>query len=78
MSLPTPNYILNKQVTIHLGIKGNIIFPEGTFVRPIEVTYLPSHITEDKEFKDFDPDKEVYCYTPKGIKRLLKDCVRKI
>ena len=49
--------------------------PAGTFARPIEVPYLPSHIEVSP---NFDPKVEVYCYTRMGILKLPRSILREV
>ncbi len=64
----TPNYV----TTIATGE-----LPEGAFVRPIQLEYLP------KDWKDyvkgaayFDPQTEYVCYTRLGLRIIPKYQVR--
>lgn len=51
--------------------------PKNSFVKPIEDRYLPRHITDDKKYKYFNPETEIYCHTKFGLipvpKRILKE-----
>lgn len=76
-SVPTPNYVLTEDFTVYAKFSSNTILPAGTFVRPIEVTWLPKHILELSEHLWFNPQKEIYVYTSAGIIIVPKDIVRK-
>lgn len=75
MSLPTPNYVLTKEHSF--GRDGNKLLA-GTFVRPIALCYVPSHIIEHPDNKWFNSDTEEYYYTRVGIIKIPKDYVRKV
>lgn len=66
-SVPTPNWVLNEDHGISYGSFDTKILSEGTFARPLAFEYVPDHIKEAKENKHFNPEREVYCYTPIGI-----------
>lgn len=66
-SLPTPNFMTREEHKIYGNMLSEKILPKGSFVRPIEPKYLPSHITETGTFKWFNPDKEVFVYCAFGI-----------
>ncbi len=50
----------------------------GTFVRPIDLKYVPKHITDDERWKYFDKNTDVFCYYSGGIvpipKALIREC----
>lgn len=78
MSLPTPNWVLNEDHSIWSGAFDTKVLKEGTFARPIAIEYVPSHIKEAEQNKNFNADKEVYCYTPIGIIAIPINKLRKI
>lgn len=69
MSLPTPNYVLMSDVRTVLPRypQKDVILPVGAFARPIEDTYLPTHIKETMAYKHRNEKLEVFCYTHYGI-----------
>lgn len=65
----TPNYVLTRAIDE---------LPEGAFVRPIKLCYLP------KDWKDyvkgaafFSPETEVVCYTAKRFRIIPLDAMRR-
>lgn len=70
----TPNYQLSEDYTYFVGAMDTRTLPQGTFVRPIELTYVPKHITEGN--KIFSKDTEVYCYTRYGILAIPRKIIR--
>lgn len=75
MSLPTPNYVLTEEVTVGDG-NSRVVLAPGTFVRPINSSYVPAHIKNSIFW--FDPNRDEYCYTPKGILIIPKSSIRKL
>ncbi len=71
----TPNFVLNKSVTLYYGPQDERVLPSGTFVRPVQTCYLPKHVLEHPMWKWFNPDHEVFVYTRYGILAVRKDNV---
>ena len=64
MSMKTPNYVLNSDHTLISGHDTRVL-KEGTFVRPLELHYVPKHVLEaNKWVNTYD---ESFCYTHFGI-----------
>lgn len=78
--MKTPNYVLTEKFSFSAnGAFGSAIeLPEGTFVRPIEVIWLPTHILQSSDYKFFKPEKEVFVYTRYGIIVVPRDIIRKV
>lgn len=77
--MATPDYVLKEDVTLRTGdISGFITLSAGTFVRPIELVYVPHHTINNSTFKDFDKSKDVFCYTRYGMLPLPKDKMRQV
>lgn len=72
MSVPTPNWILNEEHSMHYGSYDTKTLPEGTFARPLALEYVPQYVKELPINKHFDEEREVYCYTSIGIIRIPK------
>lgn len=84
----TPNYVLTEQHTF--GKYGDKqVIEAGTFIRPIELRYVPKHVTEDPQrynydvtswkLSGFEADRDVYCYTPRhGIVNIPRDRIRRV
>lgn len=70
----TPNYVLSEAHYHHVGPMDARTLPAGTFVRPIELCYVPKHVTEAN--REFDKEKEVYCYCRYGILPIPKSIIR--
>ena len=80
-SLPTPNFQLTEDV--HIPGSGtwsskDLILPKESFVRPLDIHYVPKHVTEDTRNRWFDPEKEVYCYTKLGIHAIRKIYIKQV
>lgn len=72
--LPTPNYVLMEDVKIH-GSGDPQTLPAGTFIRPIDIRWVPKHIKDDNLW--FNEKKQVYCYTSLGIIPISLDVIRR-
>ncbi len=78
MSERTSNYCL---VSDHSYNQGNSrydlrILSAGTFVRPLELNYVPKHVIDDERWKAFDKTKEVFCYCRYGIVPIPRNLIR--
>lgn len=81
MSVRTPNYRLIQDHTVSSGsgLMGADYktLPAGSYVRPIELSYVPPHVKEDSRWKYFNKELEVFAYTKFGIipipKYILRD-----
>lgn len=80
MSIPTPNYMLNAPYSFECGQNAydTKTLPEGTFVRPIEIQYVPAHILDNKRWRSFNSSKEIFCYTHYGIIPIPREKIRKL
>ena len=68
--MSTPNYALNRAV-------GEL--PDGAFVRPIQVKYLPKGWEEYvKGASFFDPNTETVCYTRLGLMIIPNHSFRRV
>lgn len=74
----TPNYCLNQEFVYNWDIHDKKSLPNGSFVRPIELCYIPQHILDIPRNKSFDPEKEIYCYTRYGIMAIPKHMIREV
>lgn len=63
----TSNFILIQSYTYECGKYDTKTLPAGTFVRPIDLSYIPEHILEDKRWIPHNNLKDVFCYTKYGI-----------
>lgn len=78
-SLPTPNYLTTEECSFVLNdnIWEKKILPAGTFVRPIDVRWLPNHIKESSSFRWMNDATEVFVYCKFGIILIPIKIVRK-
>lgn len=69
MSVKTPNYCLVEPHTYYANGYGgdHRDLPAGSWVRPIQIQYVPKHVTEDKRWSNFDPKSEIFVYCRFGI-----------
>lgn len=71
-----PEYVLMREVTIRTGRYGGKVLPVGSFVRPIEIKWVPKDVIEEQRIYNFD--KESYYYTYYGIVIVPNEDVRMI
>lgn len=78
MTIPgrTPNYTLGGPFKHSKGPHDEITLPIGSFVRPLDISYVPKHVLEDPEWRYFNKDLEMFCYTSKGIFVIPKYLIR--
>jgi hypothetical protein len=76
-SLPTPNYVLMEDTKVILAID-SVVLPAGSFVRPINIYYLPAHIKANVRLYPVDLNKFVFCYTHYGITAVPISRIRKV
>lgn len=79
MSLKTTDYVLSVNVSVLKNERWDkLVIPAGTFVKPIETTYLPAHIKKGDLFKLFMPATEIYVYCSYGMFPVPKDAIRSV
>ena len=72
-----PNYILIAPHTFGISPMDSKTLEAGTFVRPIELCYVPKHVLEDKRWRGIGPDF-VFAYTRYGIIPILKSRIKEV
>ena len=72
----TQNYALREEHKIWTKDLDPKVLPQGAFVQPMNLSYVPKHITEKASW--FNEDTEVYCYTRFGIIALPKSLIMKV
>lgn len=72
----TPNYVLDRPHTFYRGGHDSRTLPAGSFVRPIELKYVPAHILDDEQWRWFNKEREVFCFTRYGIIPIPKEYLR--
>lgn len=61
----TPNYRLTSDVVVQFDKNDFVILPGGSFVRPIQLYYVPNHVLEF--WPGVDGQYHVFAYTHYGI-----------
>lgn len=75
----TPNYVLCAPFTYWVNNgRDTRTLPEGCFVRPIKLEYVPDHIRDKDGVLFFDPETHVYCYTHFGIVPIQRSIIREV
>lgn len=72
----TPNYVLTRDFMVAQNGRDYKKLPCGSFVRPIELRYVPQHVIDDPLNTFFDVKLEVYCYTRYGLISIPKKDIR--
>ncbi len=72
----TPNYIISEAHSYHVGSTDTRTLEAGTFVRPIELPYVPKHVTENPQNRCFNKETDIYCYCRFGIIPIPRKIVR--
>jgi hypothetical protein len=54
------------------------VLPAGTFVKPLEPTYLPAHIKAGIDYETFRPETEIFVYCSVGIIVIPKHAIRSV
>ena len=68
----TPNYRLKAEASIKTKSGDWLKMPQHSWLRPIELEYVPKHVLEDKRWQHFDSKREVFCYTKFGYVVLMR------
>lgn len=75
----TPNFAITEDYQVRASSSGweMITIPANSYLRPIELVYVPEHVQNDSRWVHFNPKLEVFCFCKKGMfpipRRLLKD-----
>lgn len=79
MSIKTANYILTRDVTCFNGyLLDPKVVPQGSFVKPVDVYYVPHHIIELPENRLADFSTNVFCYTRIGFVLIPREYLREV
>lgn len=78
MSTRTPNYVLSVVVILRYSPTDEKVLEAGTFVRPVELQYVPEHVIQDKRWKWFDKDTDVFVYTRLGFIAVHRKNLREV
>lgn len=72
-----PEYRLRKDYIHSLSIQVSVTIPAWSFVKPVELKYVPEHIKEKFEVRFIDEATHVFCYTRYGFhllpRRILEE-----
>lgn len=67
--MATPNYAMHTEYSLP-NYPGDdpIVLIKGSFVRPMELSYVPKHVKENPRWvRIFNPTMDVFAYTYYGI-----------
>lgn len=76
MATSTPDYVLTEDHNVTYNSTEGKILLAGSFVRPIEIQYVPKHITDSAFGRWFNKNTEIYCYTRYGIVPIPRNILR--
>ena len=77
MNVKTPNYALTEAYSCTSNNGGDYkVLDAGTFVRPIELRYVPKHVVEDHRWRYFNPAEQIFCFTSIGIVPIPRDRIQ--
>lgn len=68
-----PHYGITEEYPISVNAQTRKVLPAGSFVRPINIEYVPKHIL--KENPDLNQKIWVFCYTHYGIVPIPREIV---
>lgn len=66
--------MIDQEVIVASDRWGSKVLPVGSFIRPLQLTYVPQHIID--KFPGFDKERQVFAYTKYGIVPVPKSIVR--
>ena len=72
----TPNYKLIESYSYYLRPLKTKTLDAGSWVRPVDYSYVPDHVREDERWDNFDVEKFVFVYTRQGFVMVPKRLVR--
>lgn len=70
--------VTKQEFSLHISVWDVKIIPAGTFVKPIELRYLPKHVVDDPRWNEYDVEISVFCYTSYGIIPLPRSLLRTV
>lgn len=76
--MKTPNYVLTQDFVAIFGVQDQKILPAGSFVKPVEFTYVPKHVIEGPYGKSFNKRTDVFCYTRIGFISIPRAWIREV
>lgn len=75
--MATPNYVLVEDYSYVIGPQDTRVLKAGSFVRPVEFCYLPTHITKElSSQRAVKFEDKVFCYTFYGMLPIPKKLLR--
>lgn len=74
-SVKVQDYVVYEEHKIMITFHDVITLPPMTFVKPVELCYVPKHVQE--RWKDkFDPKKDVFCYCRLGFLPIPRSVIK--
>lgn len=72
----TSNYRLNQQHTWSQGVHDSKCLPQGSYISPVKIEYVPKHIIEKACHQWFNSEMEIFCFTREGFVAIPKYKIR--
>ncbi len=78
MSVRVADYALTEDFTYYSNGWGgdSKVLPQGSWVKPISLCYVPKEVKESKRWVDFNKETEIFVYCHYGIIAIPKNIVR--
>ncbi len=77
-SVKTDNWALTEAYNVpNGGGYDTRTLPQGAFVSPIDLRWVPKHVLEDPQHMWFDKEAETFAYSRFGFVRIPKRILRK-
>lgn len=71
-----PDYVITEDYSFTFDRTDTKTLPAGSFVKPIELVYVPKHVVEQDRWRGFNKAKDVFCYTRLGIVSIPRKIIR--
>lgn len=75
--MSTPDYVVDENVVFTNFNGDTLTLPAGSFVKPIDFYYIPAHIKITFDWRVFNKDTHIFCYTRFGIIPIEKKKIRR-
>lgn len=73
-----PDYALMEDFTYKVGLWESKVMPAGTFLRPVELCYVPKHVVDDSRWSRYDKINDIFCYSSYGFIPIPRKLIRQV
>lgn len=74
----TPNYMTTEDIRLVADWQDEFIIPAGTFVKPVDLVYVPKHVVDSKYNMHYNKDEDQFCYSSYGMHIIPNKFIRKV